>query len=184
MSTPKPRSPIGRIELDLDSRPFTARRTAPSSNHQNSHFEMPKIYPVLDSSVLGSDQTQRTVALLILMNAIFEFIVLGSGHGNPSNLIAIPASLILGVLLFRGSEFIQKLCLYYYIFQLGVGIIFFLLTMGAGSIFIVFMLLNIMSIVGMIYLLSGDAISRKKYIFCIAFIMIGKAISSLGSFSR
>jgi len=176
-------SPTDRIELDLDPRPSTPRRTAPPPVNQNPLFEMPKLYPVVDSSMLGSDQTQKTVAILILLNAVPGIIGFLSSHGNAGDLVSIPVSLILGIWMFSGSDFIRKLFLYYSILQLGIGVVYFALTMGSGLLVMTFMSFNILSIIGMIYLLSGDAISRKKYIFCIASILLGKAIYVLGAFA-
>jgi hypothetical protein len=170
-----------RIELDLEGRgtgPSThSRRGGPMA--RESHPATLLMEPLLDDSAVGSDEAARTVGILFLLSALPGLVALMTDHGS-GGLIGMGLPIIFGLGMLRGDETIQRWAFAACLVQLVAGLIAaFVLPTPKLQLFG-----GLSQSIGLLVLVSGQSLSKKAYLTCLAAVLTGTLAGILGYFSR
>lgn len=168
--------PDSRIELDLESSPsaLEPRRTRPQVEQLS--YERPKLEPVLQDGDLGSDETERTVGILLLVSLLPELLSIMMGHGTASlvNLV-LPSILAWG--LIQGEEWARVYILWGCVAQLVLAPALAFAMPHASLAVVASLLRN----GGLVVLVAGRSLSRPAYFAALGVLGVGVLLGLAGS---
>lgn len=172
-------APDSRIELDLEP-----GAGAPESRRQRPMvesvaYERPRLEAVLREDDLGSDETERTVGILLLVSLLPDLLFVVLGHGSLS-LISFILPGILAWGLIQGEEWARAYVFWACLAQLVLAPALVFAAPHAALLVTASVLRN----GGLLMLVAGRSLTRPFYFAALGAVALGVLLGVAGAFLR